>query len=144
MINMCRFYNVSSYPALRPLCQKGRYQVGLACHSEREWCPDYEPTPKQTVVVNIKDSSCDQLIDRTTIFGNPFPVWKYGRDGCIKKFETYFYERIERDLEWRAKVLELDGKILGCHCKPLDCHGDIYVEWLNTHRWLVELGLETK
>lgn len=66
-----------------------------------------------TTVVNIHHSPYDVLIDRTTIFGNPFPEWKWGREGCIKKFEVYFYDRIERDPEWRGKVLELRGKVLG-------------------------------
>ncbi len=89
-----------------------------------------------TVVANIKTSPYDVLIDRTTIFGNPFKVWKYGREGCIKRFETYFYDRIERDPVWRAEVLELKGKRLGCHCDPLACHGGVYAAWLNALDWL--------
>lgn len=90
----------------------------------------------ETRVVNIKYSSYDVLIDRTTIFGNPFPTWKWGREGCIRKFETYFWDRIERDPVWRAEVQKLKGR-LGCHCKPLDCHGDVYVAYLESYE-LVE------
>ena len=25
-------------------------------------------------------------------------------------------------------IMELDGKILGCHCKPKRCHGDVLVD----------------
>jgi hypothetical protein len=84
-------------------------------------------------LVNCKNSKYDQLIDRTTIFGNPFPVEKWGRAGCIKKFETYFYKRIERDPAWKVEVLKLRDKILGCHCWPLDCHGRIYLEFFATY-----------
>lgn len=28
-------------------------------------------------------------------------------------------------------ILELNGKILGCYCKPRDCHGDILIKILN-------------
>ena len=87
----------------------------------------------QTTVVNIKHSQYDVLIDRTTIFGNPFPVWKWGREGCLKKFESYFWQRIERDPEWKAEVLKLKGKVVGCHCKPLSCHGDTYADYLNSY-----------
>lgn len=91
----------------------------------------------ETTVVNIHYSRYDVLVDRTTIFGNPFPVWKWGRDGCLKKFETYFWGRIERDPEWKAKVLELKGRVLGCHCKQLyrevDCHGDVYAGYLDSY-----------
>lgn len=92
-----------------------------------------------TIVVNIKHSPCDVLIDRTTIFGNPFPIWKWGREGCIRKFESYFWQRIERDPEWKAEVLKIldkgeDGVVrIGCHCSPLPCHGGIYYNYLNTY-----------
>ncbi len=92
-----------------------------------------------TTVVNCHTESYDSLIDRTTVFGNPFKVWKYGREGCIAKFRRYFYDRIERDPEWRDKVLALAGKRLGCHCKPQSCHGDIYAEWLNAQEWLARI-----
>jgi len=87
----------------------------------------------ETRVVNIRHSSYDVLIDRRTIFGNPFPEWKWGREECIRKFESYFWDRIERDPAWKAEVLELKGKVLGCHCKPLSCHGDVYAEYLETY-----------
>lgn len=86
-----------------------------------------------TVVVNVKKSSCDELIDRTTIFGNPFQQWKFGRAEAIRRFEQYFWSRIERDPDWKAKVLKLKGKVLGCHCKPLGCHGDVYCDFLNAY-----------
>jgi len=93
----------------------------------------------ETTVVNVRHSKCDQLIDRTTIFGNPFPEWKWGREECIKKFETYFWNRIERDLAWKAEVLKLKGKVLGCWCKPLDCHGWIYVAFLESYGQVEEI-----
>ena len=93
----------------------------------------------ETTVVNIRHSKCDQLIDRTTIFGNPFPEWKWGREECIKKFESYFWNRIERDPTWKADVLKLKGKVLGCWCKPLACHGDIYADYLNSYDEIEEL-----
>ncbi|PCR16422.1 hypothetical protein CQA65_30160, partial [Klebsiella pneumoniae] len=29
------------------------------------------------------------------------------------------------------ELLELDGKVLGCWCKPRPCHGDVYVKVVN-------------
>ena len=96
-----------------------------------------------TTVVNIKTDQYDVLIDRTTVFGNPFRESIYGRVLCIKMFETYFYDRIERDPIWKAKVLTLSGKRLGCHCKQVGrevaCHGDVYVDYLNAYDWLVNI-----
>jgi hypothetical protein len=31
----------------------------------------------------------------------------------------------------QADLHELKDKRLGCYCKPLACHGDVYVELLN-------------
>ena len=30
-----------------------------------------------------------------------------------------------------SKIMELDGKILGCFCKPDPCHGDILIKIIN-------------
>ena len=102
----------------------------------------------ETTIVNIRHSKCDQLIDRTTIFGNPFPEWKWGREECIRKFETYFWDRIERDPAWKAEVLKLMGKVLGCWCKQLDrevgCHGDIYVAFLESYNQIEKIKGESK
>ena len=105
----------------------------------------------EIIVVNIKHSPCDVLIDRTTIFGNPFPEWKYGRVDCIKRFATYFWQRIERDPAWKAEVLKIrekgkDGVVLiGCHCKQSDrevgCHGDIYKLFLDTYDEIEEIKI---
>ena len=96
----------------------------------------------KTTVVNIRHSKCDVLIDRTTIFGNPYQEWKYGREGCIQKFETYFYNRIERDPAWKAEVLKLRGKVLGCWCVPLGCHGNVYADYLNSYDEIERLRKE--
>jgi len=100
----------------------------------------------ETTVVNIRSSRCDVRIDRTTIFGNPAPEWKWGREECIRKFEIYFWDRIERDLVWKAEVLKLKGKVLGCWCKQPDrevaCHGDVYVAFLESYEQIEEIKKE--
>lgn len=93
---------------------------------------------KKTTVVNIRKkrgqprTHCDFLIDRTTVFGNPFQIGRDGdREQVISKYKEYFYRRLT-DTVFCSKVLELKGKILGCWCKPHACHGDIIAEYLNT------------
>jgi hypothetical protein len=39
-------------------------------------------------------------------------------------------KRIHDDPEYKQRILDLKGKYLGCFCKPLACHGDVIVEWL--------------
>jgi hypothetical protein len=85
----------------------------------------------KTVAVNCKTDQYDALVDRTTIFGNPFREWKYGRADCIKMYRGYFYRRCITDPDFYRAVLGLRGKRIGCHCKPLDCHADVIAEFLN-------------
>ncbi len=86
----------------------------------------------RTRVVNMKDEAYDVYIGRpreglTGPFGNPFRAGE-----ALKRFREYFLERVGRDAEFRAQVLALRGKRLGCYCKPKPCHGDIIAEWLDS------------
>lgn len=78
-----------------------------------------------TTVVNIhRGNPYDILIDRTTPWGNPFPVLhqSYSRLQSVQQFNIWV--RSKPDLVARIRR-ELRGKVLGCHCKPLLCHGDV-------------------
>lgn len=55
---------------------------------------------------------------------NPFSLIKYGRTKCIKEYEEY----ILSNEELLNDLYELNGKILGCWCKPESCHGDILIK----------------
>jgi len=57
---------------------------------------------------------------------NPFNAKKYGRSECLKLFKEYMME----NKQLLSELHELDGKVLGCWCKPEDCHGDILIELL--------------
>lgn len=96
----------------------------------------------KTTVVNIRKDFYDVYIGRAGkgqdgYFGNPHVVGycplcrkTHKRDEAIPLFREYFNKRIAEDVEFRERVLELEGKRLGCFCKPQECHGDIYIEWL--------------
>lgn len=83
-----------------------------------------------TRVVHCKRESFDVMIDRTTIFGNPFPLIKYSRPESILQYSVWFYRQLELVPEFKEAVLELKGLTLGCWCKPKACHGDVIVEYL--------------
>ena len=88
----------------------------------------------ETKVVHLSKEPYDIRIDRSSKFGNPFRI---GRDGnrreVIEKFKqwikgedfTHFKQR-ERKLILR-NLHQLEGKVLGCWCKPKPCHGDVLV-----------------
>ena len=59
---------------------------------------------------------------------NTFSVKKYGRESFIKKFKKYLYKS-----KLIADIGELEGKVLGCWCKPEGCHGDVLVHALSNY-----------
>ena len=91
----------------------------------------------KTLVVNIYKEPFDVYIGRAGrghdgYFGNPFRLNSEAeRRDVIEKYRTYFLERIERDPEFKERILALRGKRLGCFCKPKACHGDVIAEWLD-------------
>jgi hypothetical protein len=89
-----------------------------------------------TAVVNIRRKrgaqkvKYDVYIGRGSPFGNPFKIGEDGdRKQVLDKYRVYFYKRLTNP-EFRDKVLSLKGKVLGCYCKPLGCHGDVIIEYL--------------
>lgn len=88
----------------------------------------------KTVVVNKRTEAFDVYIGRGSIFGNPFPIGKHRtREQAIQAYRTYFYKLIEDSPHFKAQILRLKGKRLGCYCKPKPCHGDVIVEYLDAH-----------
>ena len=90
-----------------------------------------------TTVVNLFKNKYDVYIGRAGkgqdgYFGNPFPL-KPGepRGANIERYKEYFDNKIVNDPIFKARILELKGKTLGCFCKPNSCHGDVIVEYLN-------------
>ena len=60
-------------------------------------------------------------------WGNPFKVnksEKNSRKKCLKRYEDH----IRNDPDLFNAVMELEGKELGCWCKPSLCHGDILIK----------------
>lgn len=84
-----------------------------------------------TKVVNIdKNESYDVYIGRGSAWGNPYAIGIDGdRDEVIRKYH-YDFERGYLKSN-KQQLLQLRGKILGCHCKPYPCHGDILADYLN-------------
>jgi hypothetical protein len=94
-------------------------------------------TTMQTIVVNIYKEQFDAYIGRVGrgedgYFGNPFRMEnEISREDAVQKFQKYFTERIQKDSEFRRRVLAVKGKRLGRFCKPNACHGDVIADWLN-------------
>lgn len=87
---------------------------------------------KITKVVNVdKKEKYDVYIGRGSDWGNPYAIGIDGdREEVIRKYK-YDFDRgfLKGD---KQKLLDLKGKMLGCHCKPAACHGDILADYLNS------------
>jgi hypothetical protein len=68
-------------------------------------------------VVNIRVEPYDVYIGRPSVFGNPFRG-----PAAIRLFRAHLRSR--PDL--LAQATSLQGKRLGCWCKPKPCHGDVW------------------
>ena|SRR5579859_2329756 len=86
-------------------------------------------------VVHCKKEAYDVYIGRPSKWGNPF-THKDGTTAQIKVSSRE--EAVQKYREWLLQqenllqdLHELKGKVLGCWCKPLSCHGDILLELAN-------------
>jgi hypothetical protein len=61
-----------------------------------------------------------------SIWGNPFPVKRYGRAGAIQRYR----DRLPTQPELLVRLPELCGRVMACHCAPKPCHGDVLLEHL--------------
>jgi hypothetical protein len=95
-----------------------------------------------TSVVNIKHEPYDVLICRPSKWGNPFTHIKSGvtnakfivgsREEAIIKYEEYLLG----NPYLMSCLYELNGKRLGCVCKPNSCHGDVLIKHINKNNIL--------
>jgi hypothetical protein len=92
-----------------------------------------------TRVVHCKKSKYDVYIGRPSKWGNPF-THIADKTTLAKYLVSTRSESIEKYKEWILEgdgnhllndLHELKGKILGCWCKPNNCHGDILAELAN-------------
>lgn len=84
-----------------------------------------------TRVVHVNKHEYDVYIGRPSPFGNPFVLGKDGtRPEVLVKYRHWLAERLQDDL-FRAKVLALRGKRLGCYCVPSLCHGHVLAEYIS-------------
>lgn len=80
-------------------------------------------------VVHCRRAPYDAYIGRPSRFGNPFKIGRDGnREQVIAKYRDWLLG--QPDLV-DAVRRELRGKILGCWCAPLPCHGDVLSEIAN-------------
>lgn len=114
-----------SGPSDPPCCDCGEYLVNKNGILQ---CPVHGLDHAETRVVNIHHEKAQVYIGRGSKWGNPFHIGKDGtREEVIEKYHQY----ILGNSQLLTCLHELNGKTLGCYCKPLFCHGDVLVELIN-------------
>lgn len=87
-------------------------------------------------VVNIRFATYDTYIGRGSIWGNPFTHKANTKADIIVKTRDEAIERYEKYILSRPDLIDqiesLRNKVLGCYCKPQNCHGDVLIEFLKT------------
>ena len=87
------------------------------------WNPDW----LNGRIVNRRDTDKYAVsICRPGKWSNPFTVEDYGRERAIQLYELH----IRRRPDLISALPELAGKILGCVCHPLPCHGAVLLRLL--------------
>jgi len=86
------------------------------------------------VVNKDKGAEHDVYIGRGTPWGNPFAIGENGMDRkqVLSEYRQYFKNKFIDDAQGNRDIRTLRGLVLGCHCKPEACHGDIIAEYLNS------------
>ncbi len=86
-----------------------------------------ERTPQQLASLCLDamgESGYDVYIGRGSPWGNRYVIGVHGtRAECIDQYEEW----IRTQPALLARLPELKGKVLGCHCSPLPCHGHVLV-----------------
>lgn len=86
-------------------------------------------------VVNLYKEDYDLYIGRSR-WGQPYNKWcnpfklKKGEDpgATIEKYRRHLWSQIKKGEITISELKSLNGKKLGCFCKPKPCHGDIIVK----------------
>lgn len=93
-----------------------------------------------TRIVNMKDEPFDVYIGRGSKWGCPYTIIKdrptlakeivESKEEALSKYKEY----VLANEELMNSLDELEGKTLGCFCKPEKCHGDVLLELLTNRK----------
>lgn len=101
---------------------------------------------RPTRVINLNKEPYDVYIGRGSKWGNPYTHISDketlashivgSREEAMNKYREY----LSNNQELLDSLHELDGKVIGCFCKPKSCHGDILIEFISKNKLKKFLG----
>lgn len=98
-------------------------------HDLRAWMADPNNVyvgRSGVVFVKEADGTQRRWPPQESVWCNPFKVGRDGsREEVLDQFETLLATRLEASPALRDELIKLEGKHLGCWCKPEGCHGDV-------------------
>lgn len=101
---------------------------------------------KEAIAVNKNKEKCDEYAGRGSDFGNPFPVFngEFTLKESMRLFAVHLSETAYMDKNFKAKLMKLKGKKLGCFCcshestdpryyhDNVECHTKYIANYVNT------------
>ena len=86
----------------------------------------------KTEYKGLKSTNSYEYIGRGSYWGNNYSMFESGedREDVIRKYKYDFDKDLFIDKS-KSEIHKIAGKILGCFCKPENCHGDILADYLN-------------
>jgi len=81
----------------------------------------HEPRPR-TRVVHVRREPAEVFVGRPSQWANPYHI---GVEGTREQVSFKYREWVIRQPRLLRDIRALRGKVLGCSCAPLPCHGDV-------------------
>lgn len=107
--------------------------VGLPCRVIRTPITRVINIKNHPELKNVRATPSYEYIGRGSYWGNPYSMYEEGdtREEVMRKYK-YDFDFDKFPNKEKSKVTSLQGKKLGCFCKPQACHGDILADYLNS------------
>ena len=83
------------------------------------------------VFITGSDGTKRRFVVPESPFANQFKAQEHGVARCIELYGAWLAERVAHDAAFRAALLALRGKVLGCWCAPAPCHAQVLCDYLN-------------
>ena len=116
-----------SPPVVKNVCKSAREQDGYKSFSQ--WFDD-----ENNVYIGRNAAKYAQRGVHDSKWSNPFICsdWDASKaDWVVEEMMKIYEKYVRKNVVLMNSLHELEGKVLGCWCKPGVCHGDVLVKLYN-------------